>query len=96
MLRMAKFTIRTINSSFKAVTDIENTPDANAAHDEAVRGAIMIAADEIYGSVYAAAVEVIVEDHAGQRVRRSVVSISVGSLALDAERITSQQPSNDS
>lgn len=78
---MPSFTIRTRNSSYCTESVLPDLPDAEAAHAAAVRGALMIARDEVHAGRTAVAVEVIVEDDTGQPTRRSVVSISVAPLA---------------
>jgi len=81
---MPNFTVRTINSTYSAQLELPNEPDADAAHTAGVRGALMIARDEVHAGATAVAVELIVEDQGGRPVRRSVVSVSVAPLTTDA------------
>jgi len=81
---MPNFTVRTINSTYSAQLELPNEPDADAAHTAGVRGALMIARDEVHAGRTAVAVELIVEDQGGRPVRRSVVSVSVAPLTTDA------------
>lgn len=78
---MTSFTIRTINSSYFTETQVDE-PQAEDALATGVRGALMIAADEIYGGTAASVVEVAVDDAGGRLVSRSAVMVSVAPLAV--------------
>ena len=78
---MPRFTVVTIDSLFSTETRTADLADADAALALGVRGAIMIAADEINGGFASATVEVVVEDEIRRQIRRSTVSISTASLA---------------
>lgn len=92
---MPQFTIRTTNSSLYTEGETEQ-PDAEAALAMGVRGAVMIAADEVFGGTKAVVVELQVEDADGAVVLRSAVSMSVAPLAT-GEQIRKAIPvgSND-
>jgi len=84
MKSMPSFTIRTINSTYSAELELPDEPDAGAAHTTGIRGALMIARDEVHAGAAAVAVELIVEDQGGRVVRRSVVSVAVAPLLTEA------------
>lgn len=79
---MAIFNIRTVNSTFATNAQTEFFSEADDALAHGVRGAMMIGSEEINQGAQVVAIEVIVEDEAGQQVRRCAVSVSVASLAL--------------
>lgn len=61
--------------------------DAGGCTSEGLRGAVMIAADELQAGTPVSAVEVIVKDETGKQMLRSVLSLSVAPLALsDGEK----------
>ena len=79
---MATFTVRTINSTFSTEVEVTDQSRADDALAFGVRGALMIAADEIHGGTAASIVDVTVLDESGTLVRRSAVSVSVAPLAV--------------
>jgi len=80
---MPTFTIHTINNTYATELEMSDQPHAEAAHAAGIRGALMIARDEVHAGKTAVAVEVIVEDHDARPVRRSVVSVSIAPLMLE-------------
>jgi hypothetical protein len=93
---MTFFTVHLINHSLITETKFEDQQDANDALSKGVKAALMIAVDELNKVGNATAVEVIVKDKDDIILLRSVVSVSVASLAVHTvidERHFS--PSND-
>jgi len=84
---MATFNIRMINSTFFTDVTVHNQPDADAALADAVRGALLIAADDVAGGAPAASVEIIVKDVAGQTLRRPAVSASAAALSAVPDQV---------
>jgi hypothetical protein len=84
---MPSFTIHTVNSTYSTELTLPDEPNFDTAHAAGIRGALMIARDEVHAGSAAAAVEVIVEDHEGHQVRRSVVSVSVAPLVTEPARL---------
>jgi hypothetical protein len=80
---MPLFTIHTINNSYSTELEMPDQPHAEAAHAAGIRGALMIARDEVHAGRTAIAVEVIVKDHDARQVQRSVVSVSIAPLMLE-------------
>jgi len=80
---MPTFTNRTVDSVYNAEASVSNMSKDDAL-SAGVRGAIMIAADEIRDGKASSVVEVILEDERGKRALRSTVMVSVASLAVSS------------
>lgn len=79
---MAKFIIRTINSVLHAEGATEQ-PRAEEAMMVGVKGAASIALEEVTKGGNAAAVEVSIENEAGELLLRSAVSVAVAPLTTN-------------
>lgn len=77
---MPDFTVRTVNSIFVSDAEVAQFATAEDALAWGVRGAVMIAADDIENGAKLAAIEVIVRDGGGVDVLRSAVSLAVAPL----------------
>lgn len=80
---MSNFTIRTVNSTFRTVTALEEVDEADDAFALAVRGAVGVISDDIARGQPVSSIQVTLEDGGARPLRAAVVTLSVAPLTVD-------------
>lgn len=92
---MAFYTIETVDGQFAAASSLVQEPSADAALALGLHAAMDMVTEDICGGSIFAAIEVIIKDASGKRVRRSAVSVAVAPLALAPAWQSSPSAAND-